>query len=319
VTTRDATSPEDLVDHVSTGKYDGVLTTSDQTRRLIEGGDVAPIDYALVPGRSDVFDDLKGRTYDTVQGTGYAVPQGRAANLEAFRTDFLPPDTDSWTPLWSPSLRGHISIYDDPIFIADAALYLRSIKPQLGITSPYALDETQFAAVRRLLVRERRRVGNFWTAATTARQIAAFAAGKVFVGIAWPHTVAQMKLEDTPLPAAGVKPVEGTTGWVDEWLISSHADHPNCMYLWLDYVVSPEANAKVVELASEAPATARACEFTLRPTDCGELHADDETWWQDVAIWRTPSSDCGDARGHQCMSYDEWRKAWDELRAPRGR
>jgi putative spermidine/putrescine transport system substrate-binding protein len=91
------------------------------------------------------------------------------------------------------------------------------------------------------------------------------------------------------------------------------------MYLWLDYVVSPEANAKVVELASEAPATARACEFTSRQTDCADLHADDDTWWQDVFFWRTPSSDCGDARGDHCMSYDDWKKAWDALRSPKRR
>jgi putative spermidine/putrescine transport system substrate-binding protein len=88
------------------------------------------------------------------------------------------------------------------------------------------------------------------------------------------------------------------------------------MYLWLDYVVSPEADAQVVELASEAPASARACDFTTSSSACADLHADDAEWWKDVSVWRTPESECGDARGNICKSYDEWKKAWQDLRAP---
>ena len=316
VTTRDASSSEELTDLVSSGKYDGVLTTSDQTRRLIESGDVAPIDYALVPGRRDVFPDLKGRTYDTVQGLGYAVPQGRSANLEVFRTDFLPPDTQSLELIWSPSLHGRVSIYDDPMFLADAALYLKRTRPRLGIASPYELDQRQFSAALRLIRDAKRHVRTFWRAATPSGQIEAFAAESAIVGIASQHQFQLMREHDPPIPVAAAKPAEGTTGWVDEWLISSHADHPNCMYLWLDYVVSPEANAKVVELAAEAPASARACEFTAAPTVCAELHADDAQWWEDVFFWRTPESNCGDVRGDVCKPYDDWRNAWERLQEP---
>jgi putative spermidine/putrescine transport system substrate-binding protein len=314
VTTRNATSPDDLLDLISSGDYDGVLTTSDVTRRLIAGGDVAPVNFALVPGRRDVFDDLKGRAFDTVEGVGYAVPQGRAPNVEVFRTDFLPPDTQSLELIWNQALRGRISVYDDPMFIADAAVYLKATNPRLHITSPYALDQRQFAAVLRLLRREKRNVSNFWNAATAPGQIAAFASERAIIGITWPHQVTLMRDEDPPLPVAAAKPAEGTTGWVDEWLIAALADHPNCMYLWLDYVVSPEANAKVVELFSEAPANRRACDFTPSSSDCSDLHADDEEWWKDVSYWRAPEADCGDARGDVCKSYEDWRDAWLALR-----
>jgi putative spermidine/putrescine transport system substrate-binding protein len=314
VSTRNAVSSDDLVGLAGSGDYDGILTTSDATRRLIAAGDVAPVNYDLVPGRRDVFDDLKGRTYDTVEGMGYAVPQGRVANLEVLRADSMPPDTRSWAPLWSPALRGRISIYDDPMFLADAAAYLKATRPRLRITSPFELDQRQFDAVLGLVRRQKRNVGNYWNAATEDRQVAAFAAGTSIVGIASPHQLELMRGEDPPVPVGAVKPLEGTTGWVDEWLVSSHADHPNCMYLWLDYVVSPEANAKVVQLASEVPAAMTACQFTTNPTDCAVLHADDEEWWKDVYVWRTPEKNCGDSRGDVCKSYDDWRKAWTKIR-----
>ena len=314
VTTREAADTDDLLDLAASDDVDGLLTTSELTRLLVARGDVAPINYELVPGRRDVLPDLKGRSYDTVEGKGYAVPQGRVENLEVFRTDFMPSKVSSWEPLWSASLRGRISVYDDPMILADAALYLKATRPRLGITSPFELDQRQFNAVLRL-VRRQLRTARYWTPTTGEKQVEAFASGAAILGIAPPRQIALMLGQDPPLPIAAVKPTEGTTGWVDEWLVSARADHPNCMYLWLDYVLSPEANAKVVGLASEAPANRRACELAADATACTDLHADDEEWWKDVVVWRTPEHACGDARGDVCKDYDDWREAWQRLRA----
>ena len=43
--------------------------------------------------------------------------------------------------------KGRVQAYDGPIYIADAALYLKAKKPELGIKDPYELNETQYAAV----------------------------------------------------------------------------------------------------------------------------------------------------------------------------
>jgi putative spermidine/putrescine transport system substrate-binding protein len=39
------------------------------------------------------------------------------------------------------SNKGRVQAYDGPIYIADAALYLKSTKPELGIKDPYQLTE----------------------------------------------------------------------------------------------------------------------------------------------------------------------------------
>ena len=38
-------------------------------------------------------------------------------------------------------------------------------------------------------------------------------------------------------------------------MISSEAKNPNCMYMWMDHIISPEANAGVAEWFGEAPRT----------------------------------------------------------------
>ena len=55
--------------------------------------------------------------------------------------------------MWEPGspAAGKISPYGDAIYIADAAVYLMATRPELGITNPYALDQTQFDAAIALL------------------------------------------------------------------------------------------------------------------------------------------------------------------------
>jgi len=316
VTTTRAASV-DLVAANATRGSDGVLAQGDTILRLADDGAIAPIEYDLVPSYRDVVPALKGQAWDTVDGLGYAVPQGRAANLELFRSDYLPADTDSWQPIWSPSLSGRISIYDSPIFIADAALWLGSRRPALKITNPFELDGKQFALVARLLRHQRRHVGQYWNAATLERQVASFASGTSLAGTTWPRQVRLIGAAEPPAPVTAIVPKEGTTGWADAWTISAHAKHPNCMYLWLDYVVSPAANARVAELFDEAPANLTACELMADPGYCKATHADDEQWWNAVRMWAVPQKDCGDARGAVCKSWADWSKAWGSIR--RGR
>jgi putative spermidine/putrescine transport system substrate-binding protein len=298
---------------------DGVLGAGDVILRLADNGAVAPVHYPLVPSYRDVVPSLKGQVWDTIEGLGYSVPQGRVANLELFRSDFLPPSTDSWTPIWSPALSGRISIYDDPIYIADAALYLQTRRPTFRITNPYELDGKQFTRVARLLRRQRGHLGQYWNAATVTRQVASFASGRSIVGTTWPRQVRLLAVQQPSVPVTALVPREGTTGWADAWMISAKAKHPNCMYLWLDYVVSAAANARVARLFGESPANPTACELASDPGYCTQTHADDETWWKNVRFWTVPQRDCGDSRGEVCKTYDDWKKAWQAIRERRRR
>ena len=53
--------------------------------------------------------------------------------------------------LYSPKYKGKITVPDNPIQIADAALYLSKTKPSLGIKDPYELNKAQFDAAVALL------------------------------------------------------------------------------------------------------------------------------------------------------------------------
>jgi putative spermidine/putrescine transport system substrate-binding protein len=315
VNTKDGASSDDMVDLMSTGAYDGVSASGDATLRLIAKGDVAPVNFDLTPSYADVYEGLKGQSYNTVDGVGYGVPHGRGANLMVWNTGDLPETTDTWAPIWPGSdYKGKLSIYDNQIFIADAALYLKATQPDLNITDPYELDDDQFNAAVDLLKQQRPNIGEYWDGATYAKQVTSFKSGESTVGTTWQYMVNLMAAEKPPVPVKAIVPKEGTTGWSDTWMISSKAANPNCMYLWMDYIISPEANAKVAEWFGEAPSNAKSCELTTDPDHCTTYHADDEPYWTSIYFWNTPQADCGDDRGEVCKTSEDWRAAWTEIK-----
>ena len=88
-------------------------------------------------------------------------------------------------PKIAAKYKGKISDYDDPIYIADAAVYLKFHQPDLGIENPYELNEEQFEAAVGLLKEQRPNVGEYWSEA--AKQIQAFASGDNQVGTTWQY------------------------------------------------------------------------------------------------------------------------------------
>jgi putative spermidine/putrescine transport system substrate-binding protein len=303
---------DEMVTLMRSGQYDGVSASGDATLRLIAGGDVAPVNTALVPNYKDVFPALKNKPWNSVDGQAYGIPHGRGANLLMWRSDKVKESLDSWSAVFDQAskYKGYVTAYDNPIYIADAAVYLKATKPDLKITNPYALDEKQFAAAVDLLKQQRGQVGEYWSDYT--KEQAAFTNGDSRVGTTW-QVIANL-LEADKVPIKTTLPKEGATGWSDTWMISSKSEHPNCMYKWMDHIVSPKANAQVAEWFGEAPANQKSCAETAVKEHCDTFHADDEEYFSKVAYWTTPTKQCGDTRGAVCKDYSEWVQAWTEIK-----
>ena len=165
-----------------------------------------------------------------------------------------------------------MTAYDSPIYIADAAVYLMATQPDLGITNPYALDQTQFDAAIALLEQQKPLVGRVLVGLPASRG-QALASGTRHAaprGRSSPTTTNAT----TPDAVSTVKPKEGTTGWSDTWMVTKDTENINCSYLWLDYIASPEANAQIAEYFGEAPANAKACALTTNADHCADFHAE---------------------------------------------
>ena len=315
VTTTDMTDSNNGVSLIQGGGYDGISASGDATTRLIQGGLVSPIDTSILPNYANVFPGLKDLPHNTVDGVNYGIPHGRGPNLLGYNPDVVKTAPTSWDPIWEggADYKGKISIYDSSIFIADAALHLMKTKPDLGITDPYQLTQAQFDEAITLLEALNANEPTYWGLA--ADQQASYTAGDVVIGTTWQYQVNLLAADNQPI--AAVLPDEGSTGWSDTWMLAANAAHPNCMLMWMDHMMSAEANAEATIWFGEAPTSPQACEAAeaISPGHCDQMHATDEAYFSKVHYWATPQEDCKDTDpATTCVSQDDWVAAWTTLR-----
>ncbi len=291
---------------------DVVSAPGDAALRLVSERDVAPIDVRLVPGWRDFHAAFKNPATTTVDGVHYGIAAQFAPNLLLYDSRKVKRPR-SWSVIYSARQRGRITVPDDPMFIADAALYLEAARPSLGIEDPYELTESQLSAVMRLLQSQRDLLQSYWS--TASDEIAAFRSGQVALGPGWPY---QRALLAKKLPRIRTTvPREGITGWLDSWMVSAKARHPNCAYRWLRYVSTPAVQAQLATFYGATPVNRKACAAmdARQKGSCAAYRANEpESFYRKIRLWQAPLKDCGDARGSTCTAYSDWARAWAELR-----
>jgi putative spermidine/putrescine transport system substrate-binding protein len=316
VTTKVAATSDEMVQLIHTGQYDGVSASGNASTRLILAGDAAPVNVDLIKNYADLSGFLKDQPYNTYKGTHYGIPHGWGANLLMWRPDIVKPDPDSWGAVFDANspYKGKVTAYDDPIYIADAALYLKATQPDLGITDVYELTDDQFNAAVDLLKTQRGLIGQYWNDYT--KLISASTAGDTVIGTSWQIIANLINADTKNPPVKAIVPKEGSTGWSDTWMVYSKAKNPNCMYLWLDFITRPDIQSQVATWFGEAPANPKACDVIAKSdaTFCDTFHATDQAFYDSVAFWKVPLPDCGDSRGATCKGYDAWLQAWQSIK-----
>ena len=308
VTSKTYGTSDEAFSLMKTGDYDVVAASGDLSLRLVAAGDVAAVNTDLLENYDAIYDFLKMQSWNSVDGVSYGIPHGYGANLLMYNTDEFETAPTSWDVVFDKASenKGKVTAYDSPIYIADAAVYLMAHEPDLGITNPYALDETQLAAAVDLLKAQRENIGEYWS--DYLKEVSAFETGDSVVGTTWQVIQNSVTTGNTEV----VLPEEGTTGWSDTWMVASEAKSPNCAYEWLDYIASPEANAAATAYFGEAPSSDAACEFR---EDCESYHAGDEEYASKIWYWSTPIAECLDGRTDvECTDYSAWTAAWTEIK-----
>jgi putative spermidine/putrescine transport system substrate-binding protein len=295
----------------SGGQYDMVSASGDASLRLIRGGNVQEMNVALVPEWNNFIPQLKSPPHNTVNGKHYGISLQWGPNTLLYNTKSVTPAPTSWAAIYSPQYKGLVTVPNNPIQIADAALYLSKTQPSLGITDPYELTEAQLNAAVKLLKEQRPLIKKYWALASD--EIELFKNGDAVIGASWPYQTNTLKADNVPVQ--DLIPVQGATGWADTWMLATGAKHPNCAYKWVNWVSSPKVQAEQALSFGETPANTKACAYMeeIKNGSCAEYHANaPAAYFNSIRFWRTPVTECGNGQNN-CMDYSAWQQKWTEV------
>lgn len=307
VEVKTANTSDEMVALMNEGGFDLVTASGDASLRLIAGKRVQPVNTDLIPSWSRVDARLKDAPWHTVDGVHYGTPFMWGPNVLMYSTTVFPEAPKSWDVVFKEmslpdgkTNTGRVQAYDGPIYIADAAMYLMTHQPELGITSPFELNEDQYTAALNILRTQRTLVSRYWHDAFI--QIDDFKNEGIVASSSWPFMVNLLKADGVPV--ASTIPAEGATGWADTLMLHAEAAHPNCAYQFMEHSLNSNLQSDLSVWFGAVPSVPEACtdgSGMQTAAGCSENGLDD---FDRINFWRTPVSNC-ESQG-TCVPYYRW-------------
>ena len=307
VNVKTANTSDEMVALMNEGGFDLVTASGDASLRMIAGKRVQPVNIDLVPSWSTVDDRLKEAPWHFVDGVHYGTPYMWGPNVLMYSTEAFAEAPTSWSVVFEEttladgkSNKGRVQAYDGPIHIADAANYLMYHKPELGITSPYELNQEQYDAALNLLRGQRKLVSRYWHDAFI--QIDDFKNEGMVASGSWPFQV--NLLQGDGAKVASTIPQEGATGWADTTMMHVDAENPNCAYMWMEHSLASNLQSDLSVWFGANPAVPAACTDGrgMQTAEGCTTNGMDE--FARIKFWQTPVSKC-ESQG-TCVPYYRW-------------
>ncbi|MCC5973838.1 MAG: ABC transporter substrate-binding protein [Rubellimicrobium sp.] len=308
VKVKTANTSDEMVALMNEGRFDLVTASGDASLRLVAGNRVQPINLSLIPSWDTVDERLKNAPWYVVDGVHYGVPYQWGPNVLMYNTEVFgdePPT--SWNVVFEEmtlpdgqSNRGRVQAYDGPIHIADAAQYLMHHQPELGIASPYELNQDQYDAALDLLRVQRTLTARYWHDAFI--QMDDFKNEGMAASGTWPFQVNLLQADGVPV--ASVIPVEGATGWSDTSMMHVDAVNTTCAYLWIEHSLSSNLQSDLSVWFGSNPVVPAACtdgSGMQTAEGCTTNGFDD---FDKIRFWTTPITNC--ASQDECVPYYRW-------------
>jgi len=308
VQVKTANTSDEMVALMNEGGFDLVTASGDASLRLVAGNRVQQINPELIPSWNEIDERLVDAPWHTVDGKHYGVPYMWGPNVLMYNTEVFEEAPTSWDVVFKEmnlpdgkSNEGRVQAYDGPIHVADAANYLMTHQPELGIESPFELNQEQYDAALELLRGQRQIVSRYWHDAFI--QMDDFTNEGMVASGSWPFQVNILKSQGAPV--ASTIPKEGATGWADTTMMHVDAANPNCAYLWMEHTLSSNLMSDLSVWFGANPAVLAACTDGrgMQTAEGCTTNGLDE--FDRINFWTTPVSKCA-TQNNECVPYYRW-------------
>ena len=242
-------SNEEMLAQVITGNsgWDVVFPTHNRVAPMSAMGLLAPIDHQRLKNLSNLELQFQSPAWD--RGLRWSMPYMWFGTGIAFNRS-LSPAPSAWADLWSPRLKGRLTMLDDPEDVIGAGL------KKLGL--PFeSTDPGELHSAQRALVEQKRLVRAYLNAEVRDQLVS----GDVLAAQLWSTTAAQA-LDAAP-SLDFVFPAEGFPLYCDSAVILRESRRQELAHVFLDYLLRPAVSAGIAQ--STLTATANAAGRALLP------------------------------------------------------
>jgi putative spermidine/putrescine transport system substrate-binding protein/spermidine/putrescine transport system substrate-binding protein len=206
-----------------------------------------------------------------IDGKRYGVPFVWGGTTLGYNTDEFDTPPDSWEVVFDGDSEacGKVIWSADPeVTTATAALYL-------GFDKPFGLTDDQLAEVKRVLEDSRDCTVAVYSGLGDAANF--YASGDAVAGLNSGPLITK-KANDAGTPIVETVPKEGALHWLDCWAVTPAGEKKgDLVYDWINYEISPEVQAQVVNATGFGPAATGIGEG-VDPEIAKILHLDDPSY-----------------------------------------
>ncbi len=239
-----------------------------------------PLNLENIPNYQNVIPALQSADYCTVDGHVYAVPHIRGPYGLAYNTALVKEAPTSWSVLWDPQYKGKYTVgnqYEQNVYVTALTLGIAPEKMHdyRTVNTPEMQDKlAQMAGNAKSL----------WEGVDKVEDLQGLSLATVW-GFSLPA------LEEAGETWKIAEPAEGTTGWVDNFMISQRLEsNPKLRRIaeeWLNFVLSDVYQVYVVR-GLACPPTTTSVAAKLTPEEVERFHLDEPTHFETTRLlWPT--------------------------------
>jgi spermidine/putrescine transport system substrate-binding protein len=253
----------------------------DKRFKLIKLKLVMPLDLNQIPNYKNILPALQKADYCTTKGKVYAVPHVRGPYGLAYNTSIVKEEPQSWNIMWDSRYKGKYAIggadqYEHNVSATALALGIPANKI-------YNYKTVNTPEMQAKLAQLAANAKGTWEGVDDAKTLKGLALAAV-----WGFSLPELKEMGEVWKIA--EPKEGTTGWVDNFMISSTlADKPlkkKIAYEWLNFILSDDYQVYDVRGLACAPVTTTVTAI-LTNEEIKHFHLDDPTHFEKNRIlWK---------------------------------
>lgn len=281
----------------SASNYDVISPSSDVATMLATSGLASPLDLSKIPSYNQLMPALTSLPLVKTGGQVYGVPFQWGPNPLLYDTTAFKTAPDSWSVLWSPDLRGKISVWDDLSTVYMAAQVLGYDKPDPSAL--YNLTDEQLEKVKTKLMALKPNIRKMWSTGGELTNL--FESHEVQIAMGWPLMTNQLHARGFPI--GETIPKENTTGWIDHLMITSGSEHQDLAYQLLEYLIEPQTQKQVVAVTGYLPSNPKIAEY-ITAEQSKSLHLDDlDNYQKRIYFWQN------------VPRRDKYNQIWNEVKA----